>query len=92
MAVDEEDTESVEQRALGMVGVGAFVDGLVVGGEDGGESGGRFGGGKAPFAAGFVFADGFGVIGETLGSVVFGIEAQADEPEIFASVWSSKLS
>ncbi len=66
-----------------MVGVSAFVDGLVVGGEDGGESGRRFGGGEAPFAAGFVVADGFGVIGETLGGVVVGVEAQADEAHVF---------
>src|SRR5687767_5689646 len=83
LAVDEEDAEDVEKGALGMVGIGAFVDGLVVGGEDGGEGRGGFGGGEAPFAAGkFVFTDGFGVIGKTLGRVVVGVEAQADKTEV----------
>lgn len=83
LAVDEEHSKGVEERALGIIGIRAFVDGLVVGGEDGGESGGRLGGGEAPFAARFFFADGFGIIRETLGCVVVGVEAQADEAEVF---------
>jgi hypothetical protein len=36
LAVDKENAKGVEKRALGIIWVGAFVDGLIVGGEDGG--------------------------------------------------------
>ena len=69
-AIDEKDAQGVVERTLWIGGVGPFVHGLVVGGEDGFQLRARFRRGEAPFAARFFFADGFGISGETLRRVV----------------------
>src|SRR2546430_1768258 len=82
-AIDEEDAQDVEKRALRIAWVGALVHGLAIPGENRFQVLSRFRGREAPFAAGFFFTDGFGIISETLRSIVLRVEAHADEAHVF---------